>query len=65
MQTSRFPPDPFKTLLDSVVAFYDWFRLSDSMAYDQVMSDDGKFQYSYNSGKIILDQIPKWRKRNQ
>jgi hypothetical protein len=65
LQTSRFPPDPFKTFSDSVVAFYDWLRFSDSLAYREVISEGGKFQYSNKSGKIILDQITKWRKRNQ
>jgi len=65
LKTSRFPPVPFKTLSDSAVAFYQWLKFSDSLAYNQVISSDGKFQYSYKSGKIILDQIPKWRKRNQ
>lgn len=65
LQTFRFPPDPFNALSDSVVAFYDWLRLSDSLAYREVISEDGKFQYSKKVGEIILEQIPKWRERNK
>lgn len=61
----RFPPDPFKKYSDTVVAFFDWLRLSDSLAYRQVISEGGKFQYGKKAGEIILYQIPKWRERNK
>lgn len=65
LTTFRFPPDPFKKDSNTAVAFFDWLRLSDSLAYRQVIIEDGKFQYSHRAGKIIIDQIPKWRKSNQ
>lgn len=65
LKTFRFPPEPFKTYSDAAIAFFKWLRYSDSLAYRQVISEDGKFQYSHKAGKIMLDHIPKWRKRNQ
>ena len=65
LKTSRFPPDPFQTLSDSVISFYKWLMVSDSLAYHRLINDNGKFRYGYESGKIMLDQIQKWRKHSR
>jgi hypothetical protein len=63
LKTVRRPPEPFQAFSDSVSSFLHWLKLTDSLKYNEMISINGKFKYNFNTGRIMLEEIPKWTKR--
>ena len=58
----RRPPLELEAFVDSVVSFARWLADNDPDSYDRVWPD-GKFYYSRDNAELMIDLVPRWRKR--
>ena len=62
-QPSR-PPDEIGAMADSVSAFASWLYAERPQVYRRIWTESGKFNYSEETGALMLELAGEWRARD-